>query len=143
MQTSRPSTSQEPRLSKRAPLHPAQSFKRVSYDRSANRMEEEEEEEERPMDSFDGSNSVPSASSLNPLNSLNLTKTFNSLHSSMNPPDDSPAAERDPAGSSVGGFISARNQYILDQQRKYGKTAVPDKCVLHFPFSPELPAVNP
>ena len=57
--------------------------------------------------------------------------------------DASFPAEPDAAPPSAGGFISARSQYILDQQRKYGKTAVPDKSVSPFLSPPESPAANP
>ena len=98
-------------------------------------------------------NSQNSRNNPNPLNSLHISNTLNSMNS-MNPMNpvppvpttslDSPfPAEPDSAPPSAGGFISARSQYILDQQRKYGKTAVPDKSDSLFPSPSEFPAANP
>ena len=157
---------QEARLPKRGSPYAAQNSKRMYYDDSnAGRMDVEAAVDSTgpesaassagfypSMNVFNlliGLNSKNAFSNPNSLNSLNISSTLNTLNARNPPPaptapslDASFPAEPDAAPPSAGGFISARSQYILDQQRKYGKTAVPDKSVSPFPSPPELPAAN-
>ena len=161
---------QEARFPKRGSPYAAQNSKRMYYDGSdVSRMDVEAAVDSTDpvsaassagfypsMTVFNlriGLNSKNTFNNPNSLNSLNISNTLNTLNA-MNPPpapsapsapsiDASFPAEPDAAPPSSGGFISARSQYILDQQRKYGKTAVPDKSVSPFPSPPESPAANP
>ena len=163
---------QETRFPKRASPYAAQNSKRMYYDSNTSRMEVETLEDAMDPENAASSggyypslnvplflielNSQNSRNNPNPLNSLHISNTLNSMNSmnSMNPMnpvppvpptslDSSFPAEPDSAPPSAGGFISARSQYILDQQRKYGKTAVPDKSDSLFPSPSEFPAANP